>query len=118
MQALAKICARILLALGAFLAGWIAGNWNKKKAVTTAVKKAIVDVQATQEKALKALREEYDEKLRKKDEIIRSLKEIIGRLLRVLQEKDISGKSVSQSALGMKLTQTLHEQQKKLNAVK
>lgn len=118
MQAVAKICARILMALGVFLAGWIAGNWNKKKAVTTAVKKAIGDVQATQEKALKAIRDEYDEKLRKKDEIIQNLKEIINRLLRILQEKDISGKSVSQSTLGMKLTQTLHKQLKDLNAIK
>ncbi len=117
MGQIAKICIQILVALTLFLTGWIAGNWNKKKAITDATKKAICDVQKTQKEALMRVKGEYEDKLRKKDEIINRLKDIIERLLRELNKKDASGYAASLTPPGLKLTRTLKDQLNKLNTL-
>lgn len=117
MNQIAKICAQILVALAVFLAGWIAGNWNKKKAISEAVKKAISETNKVQKQALERTKAEYEDKLRKKDELIVKLKEIIERLLAQLQAKDSSGFSAGSTKGGMKLADVLNAQLNKLKAI-
>ena len=117
MNQIAKICIQILAALAVFLAGWIAGNWNKKKAVSDAVKKAISETTKVQKKALEKTRAEYEDKLRKKDELIAKLKEIIERLLGQLNAKDANGFSAVSTKGGMKLADVLNVQLNKLKSI-
>ena len=84
MDKLIKITLSILGALVMFLLGWVGHAWKNRKEVTKEVKKAIVDVNAEHKKALRALKSSYEEKLKKKDEIITSLNNIINRLLTIL----------------------------------
>lgn len=117
MNQIAKICFQILAALAVFLAGWIAGNWNKKKAISEAVKKAISETSKVKKRALEITKAEYEEKLRKKDELIAKLIEIIERLLAQLQAKDSSGFSAASTKGGMKLADVLNAQLNKLKAI-
>lgn len=117
MNQIAKICFQILAALAVFLAGWIAGNWNKKEAISEAVKKAISETSKVQKMALEKTKAEYEDKLRKKDELIARLKEIIERLLAQLQAKDSSGFSTASTKGGMKLADVLNAQLNKLKAI-
>ena len=117
MNQIAKICFQILAALTVFLAGWIAGNWNKKKAISDAVKIAISETSKVQKKALEKTKAEYEDKLRKKDELIAKLKEIIERLLLQLKASDSSGFSAISTNGGMKLANVLNSQLNKLKAM-
>lgn len=117
MAQIGKICLIILAALTIFLAGWIAGNWNKKKEITKAVKKAISDTQKVHGEVLKNIKADYEEKLRKKDDIIQRLMDIINRLLTELNKRDANGFVVSLTQPGKKLSQTLNAQLNKLNAI-
>ena len=85
MSNVIKIILSLLAALAVFLAGWFSHAWKNRKQVKKEVKKAIDDLNKEHAKALKALKDSYEEKLQKKDEIIKSLHEIIDRLLKVLQ---------------------------------
>ncbi|MDE5739519.1 MAG: hypothetical protein K2H92_04300 [Bacteroidaceae bacterium] len=117
MNQIAKICFTILAALAIFLAGWIAGNWNTRNAVSGAVKKAISETTKVQKKALEKTKAEYEDKLRKKDELVVKLKEIIERLLAQLQAKDSTGFSAASTKGGMKLADVLNDQLNKLKSV-
>lgn len=117
MNQIAKICFSILTALAIFLAGWIGGNWNKKKAVSEAVKKAISETSKVQKKALERTKAEYEEKLRKKDELIAKLREIIERLLAQLQAKDSTGFAAISTKGGIRLADVLNAQLNKLKAI-
>lgn len=117
MTQIAQICFRILTALAVFLAGWIAGNWNKKKAISDAVKKALTETGKVQKMALEKTKAEYEEKLRKKDKLIEKLKGIIERLLRQLQETDSTGFSAASTKEGMKLADVLNAQLNKLKSI-
>lgn len=117
MNQIAKICFQILAALAVFLAGWIAGNWNKKKAISNAVKKAITETSKVQKMALEKKKAEYEDKLRKKDELIAKLKEIIERLLAQLHAKDSAGFSAVSTKGGMKLADVLNAQLNKLKVI-
>ena len=81
MDKIIKIIYAILAALAAFLVGWFAHAWKNRKQITTEVKKTIADLNREHEKALEAMKESYIDKLKKKDEIIRNLQDIIDRLL-------------------------------------
>ena len=117
MNQIAKICFQILAALAIFLAGWIAGNWKKKKAISDAVKKAISETSKVQKRALEKTGSEYEDKLRKKDELIAKLKDIIEQLLVQLRAKDITGFSAASTKGGAKLADTLNAQLNKLRAI-
>jgi len=76
-----QIVIKVIIGLISFLGGWLLGNRNKKKAVRDAVKRTIEELNREHKKALETVKKEYEEKLRKKDEIIEELKRILGRLL-------------------------------------
>lgn len=80
-----KVILALLAALVLFLTGWFAHAYKNRKEVEKQVKEAISDINKLHKDALNSLKKEYEEKLRKKDEIIRKLIEIIDRLLRQLE---------------------------------
>lgn len=85
MDKVIKIILSILVALCAFLAGWFAHAWKNRKEVPKEVKKAISELNREHKKALKSIRDSYEEKLKKKEEIIKSLEQIIDRLLKLFE---------------------------------
>ncbi|WP_314322002.1 hypothetical protein [Prevotella nigrescens] len=85
MSSVIKVILSILVALMIFLSGWIFGSKNKEKRVKIEVKKAINDLNKEHKKALKAIRGDYEDKLRKKEEIISKLYQIINKLLFLLE---------------------------------
>lgn len=107
MNKVIKIILSILLALLAFLAGWFAHAWKNRNKVAKEVKKAIAAVNEQHKKALKALKDDYDEQLKKKDEIISDLINIIERLKKYI--KAIEGPGVA------RLEKNLNENYEKLN---
>ena len=68
-----------------FLAGWLSHAWKNRGNTTKDIKKTIVDLNKERKKAEKALKDSYEEKLRKKDEIIESLYKIIDRLTNIFE---------------------------------
>jgi len=84
MSNVIKVILSLLAALTLFLAGWFAHAWKNRGQVSKEVEKAISDLNKQHKKALQAMKDEYEEKLKKKNEIIRRLTEIIDRLLQVL----------------------------------
>lgn len=85
MNKVVKIILSILLALTSFLAGWFVHAWKNRGHVEKEVKKAISDVNKLHKQAIMAIKDDYEKKLKKKDEIIKKLQGIIDRLLQVLQ---------------------------------
>lgn len=77
MDKVIKIILSILAALLLFLLGVVFGGREKREKVSKDVKKAISDVNKQHKKALAALRDECEEKLKKKNEIISDLKKTI-----------------------------------------
>lgn len=76
-----QIVIKVIIGLISFLGGWLLGNRNKKKAVRDAVKRTIEELNREHKKALEMFKKEYEEELRKKDEIIiEDLNRILGRL--------------------------------------
>lgn len=117
MNQIAKICLQILAALTIFLLGWIGGNWNKKKAISKAVKKAMSETRKVQKMASEKTKAKYEDKLRRKDELIAKLKEIIERLLSLLRASDSNGFSAISTKGGMRLANILDSQLNKLKAM-
>lgn len=113
MNNVIKIIISLLAALAVFLAGWFANAWKTRNEVKKEVKKAIGDLNKEQAKALKALKESYEEKLKKKDEIIKSLHTIIDRLLNVLQTQQPDNKAAANKAV-ISLIEKLELQKKNL----
>ena len=88
MLIMGKILNIIFSLIGAlllFLAGWFAHAWKNRGNIAKEVKKTIVDLNEERKKAEKAIRDSYEEKLRKKDEIIESLYKIIDRLMNIFE---------------------------------
>ena len=85
MSNIVKIILSLLAALSIFLAGWLAHAWKNRYQIEKEVKKAISDINKQHKIALEEMKKEYEERLEKKDEIIRNLQGIIERLLRLLQ---------------------------------
>lgn len=81
MSNLLKIILSLIWGLVLFLAGWFSHAWKNRGNVTKEVKKTIVDLNEERKKAEKAIRDSYEEKLKKKEEIIKSLYKIIERLI-------------------------------------
>ena len=94
MNNIIKIIFSIIGALVMFLLGWLANAWNNRGKVAKEVKEAITDLNEEHKKALKALKASYEEKLKKKNEIIADLKKIIERLIALfepLQKDNVHG---------------------------
>lgn len=85
MDKVIKIILQLLAALALFLCGWLAHSWKNRGQVKNEVEKAIKEMNEEHERALKALKREFNERINEKDEIIRRLKNIIDRLLRQIQ---------------------------------
>ncbi len=85
MDKVPKIIVSIIIALGLFLAGWFAHAWKNREEVPRQVKKAISVLNENHKKALKALKDDYEEQLKKKNEIIADLQQIIERLLKLFE---------------------------------
>lgn len=81
MNKITKIILSILGALFTFLLGVFTHAWVNREKVKEEVKKAIKDLNKENKKAFTAMKDSYEEKLRKKDTIIKKLNEIIDRLL-------------------------------------
>lgn len=84
MSSVIKVILSILAALIIFLAGVIFGSKNKEKRVRIEVKKAINDLNKEYKKALRAIKGDYEDKLREKEEIISRLSQFIDKLLFLL----------------------------------
>ena len=91
MDKVIKIILSILLALLAFLAGWFAHAWKNRDKVAKEVKKEISDINEQHKKALKSLKDDYEKKLKKKNEIISELNKIIERLIKLLESTEGPG---------------------------
>lgn len=91
MDKVIKIILSILAALCAFFVGWFAHAWKNRKEVSKEVKKTISELNREHKEALKSIRDSYEEKLKKKEEIIKNLEQIIDRLLKLFES--IPGKS-------------------------
>ncbi len=91
MDKVIKIILSILLALLTFLAGWLAHAWKNRDKVAKEVKKAISDINEQHKKALKSLKDDYENKLKKKNEIISELKKIIERLIKLFESTEGPG---------------------------
>ena len=91
MDKVIKIILSILLALLAFLAGWFAHAWKNRDKVAKEVKKANSDINEQHKKALKSLKDDYEKKLKKKNEIISELNKIIERLIKLLESTEGPG---------------------------
>ncbi len=94
MAGVIKVIVALLIALAVFLAGWLAHAWKNKGQVEKEVKQAISDLNKEHKKALMALKDDYEEQIRRKDEIINELKNIIDRLINVLQSRNELGESL------------------------
>lgn len=97
MRNVIKIILSILYALLGFLIGWFVHAWKNRGKVAKEVKQAIVDLNKEHKKALEAMRKKYNEKLNEKGQIIKSLTQIIERLLKLFDEKNEYGASLSSS---------------------
>lgn len=91
MDKVIKIILSILLALLSFLAGWLAHAWKNHNKVAKEVKKAISDLNEQHKKALKSLKDDYENKLKKKNEIISELIKIIERLIKLFESTEGPG---------------------------
>lgn len=116
MDKVIKIILSLLAVLAVFLAGWLSHAWKNRNEVTKEVKKAIADLNKEHKKALKALKESYDEKLKKKDEIIKSLHEIIDRLINILRSRQPDNKTTANEAV-TSLIEKLVLQKEELNNI-
>lgn len=97
MDKVIKIGLSMLVALGAYFAGYWTHALTNRKETPKQVRQAIVDVTKACKKAMEAQKRDYEDKLKKKDEIIKSLLEIIERLLSILrQEKTSSAQKLSE----------------------
>ena len=91
MDKVIKIILSLLCALLFFLAGWLAHVVKNRKKVAKEVKKAISDINEQHKKALKSLKDDYENKLKKKNEIISELKIIIERLIKLFESTEGPG---------------------------
>ena len=85
MNNIVKIILSLILALVIFLAGWFAHAWKNRGKVAKEAKEALLEVNKLHKQAIMAIKDDYEKKLKKKDEIINKLLGIIDRLLQVLQ---------------------------------
>lgn len=91
MDKVIKIILSILTALLIFLAGWLSKVWKDRNKVAKEVKKAISDINEQHKKAIKSVKDDYETKLKKKDEIISELKKIIERLIKLFESTEGPG---------------------------
>ena len=91
MDKVIKIILSILGALLFFLLGWFAHVWKNREMVAKEVKKAISDINGQHKKALESLKDDYEEKLKKKNEIVSELKIIIERLIKLFESVEGPG---------------------------
>lgn len=110
MDKVIKITFSILAALLMFLAGWLAHAWKNRNEVTKEVKKAIIDVNEQHKKALHSLKDDYEKRLKKKNEIISELKKIIDRLIKLFE-------SIEEGPGVIKVINTLRTNQEKLRSL-
>lgn len=85
MNNIIKIILSLIGALLIYLAGWFSNAWKHRGKVAKEVKEAISDLNKEHKKALKAVKASYEEKLKKKDEIIEDLNKIIDRLIALFE---------------------------------
>ena len=107
MDKVIKIILSILGALLFFLLGWFAHVWKNREMVAKEVKKAISDINGQHKKALESLKDDYEEKLKKKNEIVSELKIIIERLIKYIKTIEAPGVA--------RLEKNLNENYEKLN---
>lgn len=112
---IAKISVKILGALLVFLAGYLFGNKNKRKEKAKAVKKAIIEVNTLNKKALQKHKSDFEEKVNKQNEVIDGLKDVIERLVPILKNEDSTGTSSGSTKRVKKLINTLNALLDKLN---
>lgn len=110
MDKVIKITLSILAALVMFLVGWFAHAWENRNKVSKEVKKAIIDINEQHKKALHSLKDDYEKKLKKKDEIISELKKIIDRLIKFFE-------SIGEGPGVVKVINTLKANQEKLRSL-
>ena len=110
MDKVIKITLSILAALVMFLVGWFAHAWKNRNKVAKEVKKAIIDINEQHKKALHSLKDDYEKKLKKKDEIISELKKIIDRLIKFFE-------SIGEGPGVVKVINTLKTNQEKLRSL-
>lgn len=103
MDKVIKIIISILTILLAFLVGWGTHASINRNKVRTEVKKTIEELNEQHKKALKSLKDNYDEKLKKKDEIIADLKKIVDRLIKLFESTE--GKEVERVIHNLRINQ-------------
>lgn len=107
MDKVIKIILNILAALIIFLLGVVVSVWKNRDKVSIEVKKAIADVNEQHKKALKALKDNTEEKFEEKDEIISNLINIIEHLKKYIKTIEAPGVA--------RLEKNLNENYEKLN---
>ena len=117
-QKIIQIIIKIVIALGAFLAGWfIRGNKDRKR-TSKEIKKAIIDVQKEQAKVVSTFKKEKEEQVKELNKVINQLKSIIDGILNLMNEiKSTQGLSPSVKKMISKLHSKLDLYMKELNVI-
>lgn len=117
MNNILKVILSLLGALLLFLAGWFGKAWKDSK-IKKDVQKAVEAINKEHKEALRTIKDKYNKKIKEKDDIIKKQKDIIERLIIIIDELLEKLKPINNSYSVNKLVNNLTLNKERLSKLK